>query len=587
MSPARRATEEPLRDREDGASRSETVPEQEQGHRDVAEDAELTSLPSIARRRPAGGPVGVPHRPGPIGWSWAGLALVLGIFWAFATARGSSLLFDRLDEEILKAAQTIRTPAVTTTAHALIVIGSVWVILALRWGTIVVLAWVRRLRHLVTFIASVLVLRIGVAVLVQVIRRPKPPGVTSLAGWNGQSPSPELAALAVTLTGMAYALVPSGAKRRAFVLVSTVAIFVVAFARVELGADRPSDDLLGIVFGAAVAVLAFKIFCPEDVFPINYREGRAAHLEIDERREEAIREALRDRASVDLVSIEPFGEESSGGSTPLKVVVRPVGNGPEETRFAKLYSATHLRADRWYKLMRTILYGELEDEAAFDSVQRLVEHEDYMLRVMREAGVASVEPRGFIEIEADREYLLMMTFLERAEEADAEDAFDDAVIDSGLGIVRAMWDHGLAHRDIKPGNVLVKDDRVFLIDVSFGQVQPSPWRQAVDLANMMLVLALGSDPKRVYERAKRLFDEDEIAEAFSAARGPAIPRQLRQALDEDEDLLGSFRALAPDHDPIVIQRWSVRRLVLAVRTAALGLGLAALVVINLADPHSP
>jgi len=119
-------------------------------------------------------------------------------------------------------------------------------------------------------------------------------------------------------------------------------------------------------------------------------------------------------------------------------------------------------------------------------------------------------------------------------------------------------------------------------------VQPSPWRQAVDLANMMLVLALGSSAERVYERAKRRFDEDEIGEAFGAAQGPAVPRQLRQKLDEDErDLAAAFRSLAPEHEPIAIQRWSVRRVVLATRTAALGAVLAALIVVNLANPRSP
>ena len=67
-----------------------------------------------------------------------------------------------------------------------------------------------------------------------------------------------------------------------------------------------------------------------------------------------------------------------------------------------------------------------------------------------------------------------------------------------------MWDVGLAHRDIKPANLMVQDDELRLIDVFFVQVRPSPWRQAVDLANMMLVLALRTDAPRVYEHALRV-----------------------------------------------------------------------------------
>jgi tRNA A-37 threonylcarbamoyl transferase component Bud32 len=58
----------------------------------------------------------------------------------------------------------------------------------------------------------------------------------------------------------------------------------------------------------------------------------------------------------------------------------------------------------------------------------------------------------------------------------------------------------LAHRDVKPANLLVRDGRMLLIDVAFVQAHPSPWRQAVDLANMMLCLALRSDPELVYAR---------------------------------------------------------------------------------------
>jgi serine/threonine protein kinase len=140
---------------------------------------------------------------------------------------------------------------------------------------------------------------------------------------------------------------------------------------------------------------------------------------------------------------------------------------------------------------------------------------------------------------------------------------DEGIIDEALGVVRCLWESGLAHRDIKPANVLVRDGKVLLIDVAFGEVRPSPWRQAVDLANMMLVLALQSDAETVYERAQRQFTPDEIAEAFAATRGLTLTSQLRSQLRQDgRDLIAKFRALAPEREPIKIQRWSVRRVAL-------------------------
>jgi len=113
--------------------------------------------------------------------------------------------------------------------------------------------------------------------------------------------------------------------------------------------------------------------------------------------------------------------------------------------------------------------------------------------------------------------------------------------------------------------------------VAFVQVRPSPWRQAVDLGNMMLVLAVRTDPERVYRRALRYFTPDELAEAFAATRGVASPTQLRAFMKRDpRDLLGAFRALAPPRDPIALQRWSVQRFLLA--CAVLGTAVAAVAV---------
>jgi hypothetical protein len=127
---------------------------------------------------------------------------------------------------------------------------------------------------------------------------------------------------------------------------------------------------------------------------------------------------------------------------------------------------------------------------------------------------------------------------------------------------------------------MVRDGIVLLVDAFFVQVRPSPWRQAVDLANMMLCLALRTDAERVYRHALRYFSEDEIAEAFAATRGVASPTQLRSVLKQDgRDLVGEFRALAPAREPVAIQHWSLRRVALSLLVLALAV-LAVLVVVH-------
>jgi hypothetical protein len=110
-------------------------------------------------------------------------------------------------------------------------------------------------------------------------------------------------------------------------------------------------------------------------------------------------------------------------------------------------------------------------------------------------------------------------------------------------------------------------------------VRPSPWRQAVDLANMMLVLALRTDAERVYRRARLQFSEEEIAEAFAATRGLTMPSQLRRMLrQQGRGLHGDFLRLLPYRlPPVRIQRWTWRRVGLTLVTL---LGLAVMVSVT-------
>jgi tRNA A-37 threonylcarbamoyl transferase component Bud32 len=282
--------------------------------------------------------------------------------------------------------------------------------------------------------------------------------------------------------------------------------------------------------------------------------------------------AIHDQLGFTVVKIEPFGQEGSGASTPMRIEVRELG----DHLFAKLYTMRHVRADRWYKMFRTILYGRLEDEVAFKSVRRLVQYEDYALRLLTDVGFPVATDYGVVEITPDREYMLVTGFFERAKElGDAE--VDDRIIDEGLTMVRKLWDTGLAARDIKPSNLLVQDGHLKYIDVFFLEVRPTPWRQAVDLANMMLTLGLRADAETVYGRALAFFTPEEIAEAFAAVRGLASPTELQRDLKKDgRKLLERFRELAPAYPEIPIQRWSLRRVVYT-----LGVAICALLGANL------
>jgi hypothetical protein len=177
-------------------------------------------------------------------------------------------------------------------------------------------------------------------------------------------------------------------------------ITVVAVARMALGVDAPTDVLVGVGIGVTIPLLAYRWFTPNEVFPITYRRGRGAHLDVGGARGAAIRRGLEDQLGLVATEVEPFGLSGSAGSTPLRITVE--GDPPQQL-FGKLYARSHLRSDRWYKLGRELLYGRLEDEKPFNTVRRLVQQEDYALSLMGRAGLASPTPHGFVELTPERE----------------------------------------------------------------------------------------------------------------------------------------------------------------------------------------
>jgi tRNA A-37 threonylcarbamoyl transferase component Bud32/membrane-associated phospholipid phosphatase len=533
---------------------------------------------SPRRRRPTGAAPPLPYRlqSSGIGWLVAAVVLVGLTLAIFARGlRGPAVAVTVIDDAIVGWLAGLVGPGLVAPLRGLARIGSWWVLYTTFYGLVLALLVLRRWRHLLVWFVAVELggfLTFGLTVIV---RRPRPFGVDLRSSWGGWAlPSLQVAFLTAILMGVLYTLVPEGRWRNLGKWLVAGLLTLVALARIALGVDAPSDVLVAVGIGVTLPLLAFRRFTPSEVYPVAYRRGRSAHLDVGGARGVAIRRALEDQLGLIVEEVKPFGLSGSAGSTPLRITVK--GDPPRQL-FGKLYAQSHLRSDRWYKLGRELLYGRLEDEKPFHSVRRLVQQEDYALHKLHAAGLPSPTPFGFVELTPEREYLLVTEFFAGAVEL-GEAEVDQGVIDDGLKIIRKLWDAGLAHRDIKPANLLVRDGHLLLIDVAFVEARPSPWRQAVDLANMMLCLALRCGPEQVYRRALQFFTVEEITEGFAAARGLALPSQLRHMLrSQGRDLHAEFVRLLPSPpQPIRVQRWSARR----VGVWAAILALAVLAALN-------
>ena len=141
-----------------------------------------------------------------------------------------------------------------------------------------------------------------------------------------------------------------------------------------LGTDA-TDVLVGVGIAVSIPLLLFRRFTPNEVYPVTYRRGRAAHLDVGGAHGQAIRRALADQLGL-MEDVQPFG---LAGRPARPRCASPFMGDPPRQLFGKLYAQSHLRSDRWYKLGRELLYKGWRTRSR-STVRRLVQQEDYALR---------------------------------------------------------------------------------------------------------------------------------------------------------------------------------------------------------------
>ena len=114
-----------------------------------------------------------------------------------------------------------------------------------------------------------------------------------LGAWEGAGgPNEGLTQLAVVLVGGLVSLVPAGRPRQLGSVVVAAVLVLVALSDGLLATDYVLASLASAVIGTIVTLAAFRLFSPDDAFPVNRRSGRSAHLDLGGARGDAIRRAI-------------------------------------------------------------------------------------------------------------------------------------------------------------------------------------------------------------------------------------------------------------------------------------------------------
>ncbi|MGD0928672.1 MAG: hypothetical protein ABR926_26160, partial [Streptosporangiaceae bacterium] len=287
--------------------------------------AGLPPGPAVRRaprhRRPTGAPPPLPHPVSVTTRAWLVLVVVVLAGVIVISVRAPSLrLDDQVNAAVLRFFARARTPWLTDVARGISAAGPGWGATVVGLSAVAATIAFRRWRHLLVFLCSLLVLEIAIQLIASGLTRPRPYGVRIIAGWAGYSaPAVSAAILTFLLMGIAYCLVVPGRPRSYAKAAIAVIVTVFCLACLYLAVDHVDDLLLGVALGVAIPVSAFRFFTPNAVFPVAYRRGNTAHVDVTGARGEAIRQGVRDQLGLTVAGITPVGLESSAGSTPLRL----------------------------------------------------------------------------------------------------------------------------------------------------------------------------------------------------------------------------------------------------------------------------
>lgn len=232
-------------------------------------------------------------------------------------------------------------------------------------------------------------------------------------------------------------------------------------------------------------------------------------------------------------------ETDARGSKPFKVIY----SGGRQV-FLKLSAPVHRNADALYKLYRQILFRHLEDEIPYINTKRKVEHEALMTLMAREAGVRTPATQGIVADHRSEHVYILFDFIKGKTLAQINNKDVDEKMLAGLWQqIKKLRAARIAHRDLRCSNVMIDNKKeIWLIDFGFAQSSASKRRLDIDIAELLVSLALTVGHKRAVDSAVKVLGKDVVGRIVPFLQGPAFTKDTRTQLRGNKELLNLIRA---------------------------------------------
>ena len=159
------------------------------------------------------------------------------------------------------------------------------------------------------------------------------------------------------------------------------------------------------------------------------------------------------------------------------------------------------------------------------------------------------------------------------------DALDDATLTDLWDQVRRMQRAGIAHRDLSPRTLAVDEDgHAWVMHQPSATIAASDAAMWVDVAQLLVLTAAVSGPKRAVEAAIAVIGRDSVGAALPLVQPLALPQETRAMLGRSGDLLEQVRDEVRERaEPPAAEAVSLERL----RPRALLSGLSILIAVYL------
>ncbi len=304
-------------------------------------------------------------------------------------------------------------------------------------------------------------------------------------------------------------------KYRKYLLLIVV---LVGISRMYLGAHLPLDVVGGWALGALVGALVSLLVGTSVQFISVARIKRAL-----KRRGYDIRHAT-------------FASVDARGSRPIFIQDK---NGTEY--FGKVFGKQEHAADWLFKLYRFFRYKNMQAEEPYLDSRRNVEIESFANMWAKQAGVRT--PRVVDLVKIGTHWLLIqervpakpLTDFKRITQKTLEDAWRQ---------VAQLHNGNMAHRDLRAANLMVDTHgKVWMIDFGFAEVSPSKQRKSMDIAELLMSMALIVGPERTTEAATKILDADTLKESLPFLQRSVFSGATTAALKEQKDTLPQLQQI--------------------------------------------